>query len=112
MTGGYPPEFRSEAVRLANLAKGSGKTLGQVAKELGISSETLRRWRRQAEADTNQSATLTESEREELIRLRREVRILQEEREILKKRSPSIVVEAVNAATSPSWKLETRSLSE
>lgn len=94
MNGGYPPEFRAEAVRLANLAKESGKTLAQVAKELGISSETLRRWRRQAEAGASQAAALSESEREELIRLRREVCILQEEREILKKAAAYFAQEA------------------
>lgn len=77
---GYPAEFREEAVRLV---RESGKSIESVAKDLGIGSETLRRWVRRAEQD--EASGLTPSEREELLRLRREVKILREEREILKK---------------------------
>ncbi len=52
---------------------------------LGVSDPTLRNWVRQAEIDTGTRAGLTSSEREELARLRREGRILKQEREILKK---------------------------
>jgi transposase len=37
----YPPEFRAEAVRLV---KSSGETISQIAKDLGISDQTLRNW--------------------------------------------------------------------
>ena len=78
----YPPEFRREAVRLV---RESGLPKRQIARELGVTSETLRLWVRQAEVDEGERDGLTTAEREELRRLRRENRILQEEREILKK---------------------------
>lgn len=94
MSHGHPPEFRTEAVRLAQEARESGKTVAQVAADLGISAETLRRWRRQAEVDAGRTQGLTTSEREELIRLRRENRILREERDILKKAAAFFAQEA------------------
>ncbi len=80
----YPPEFRAEAIRLA---RGSDRSLPAVAADLGISSEALRHWLRQDDADTGrgQPGDLTTDEREELRRLRREVKVLQQEREILRK---------------------------
>lgn len=78
----YPPQFRAEAVQLI---KDSGRSIAQVSEDLGVSQPTLRKWVRQAEVDAGQREGLTTSEREELRRLRRENRILEEEREILKK---------------------------
>jgi transposase len=75
----YAPQFRTEAVRLV---KESGKSKSQIAADLGLSYETLRKWVRQAEIDEE---GLTTDERQELRRLRRENWILREEREILKK---------------------------
>ena len=78
----YPPEFRREAVRLI---RESGRPKSQIARELGITPWTLRLWEKQAEIDAGEREGLTSDEREELRRLRRENRVLQEEREILKK---------------------------
>lgn len=79
----YPSKFHDEAVRLV---RESGKPASQIAKDLGISYESLRHWVKQADLDVGRrSDGLTTEEREELRRLRRENRILREEREILKK---------------------------
>ncbi len=79
----YPREFREEAVRLV---RESGKSIGQVAKDLGVADQSLRNWVKQADLDTGRRVDgLTTEERDELRRLRRENRILREEREILKK---------------------------
>ena len=79
----YPPEFRAEAVRLA---RGSDKSIPALAADLGVSSEALRHWLRQADADEGRGppGDLTTDEREELRRLRRENHVLKQEREILK----------------------------
>ncbi len=78
----YPAEFKLEAVRLV---KESGRRISEVARDLGVTGESIRNWVRQHEIDNGEREGLSTSEREELQRLRRETRILKEEREILKK---------------------------
>ena len=79
----YPPAFRAEAIQLART---SGKPQTVIARELGMSVETLRLWLRPADRDAGtRNDGLTSEGLEELRRLRRENRILREEREILKK---------------------------
>jgi transposase len=78
----YPPEFRAEAVRLA---RQPGHSVRGLAKDLGISNETLRLWIRQTAVDHGEAPGLSTDERAELVRLRRENRTLRIEREILKK---------------------------
>ena len=79
----YPQEFKAEAVQLARSFP--EKSVRRLAYELGISDRTLHNWIKQAEIDRGQREDLTNQEREELRRLRRENRILREEREIPKK---------------------------
>jgi transposase len=63
-----------------------GKRIGAVARELDLTPSSLSNWVRHAQADRTKGRTgLTTAEREELTRLRKELRIVQEEREILKK---------------------------
>jgi len=74
----YPPEFRREAVQLTRTSE---RSIAQVARDLGISNQTLRNWIKQADVDAGEREGLTTDEREE----RRENRTLLQEREILKK---------------------------
>ena len=79
----YPPEFRREAVSLVNA---SGRSVRAVASELGVSIESLRIWVRQDQLDRGERDDgLTTEERDELRKLRRQVRELEQEREILKR---------------------------
>jgi transposase len=79
----FPPEYKAEVVELI---RSSGKTAGQVAKELGLTETAVREWVKRADLDAGRRADgLVSSEREELRRLRRENRDLREEREILRK---------------------------
>jgi len=88
----YRPEFRREAVRLV---EATGRRYQDVAVELGISGESLRKWIKQQQVDRGErSDGLTTSEREELRRLRRQVRDLEAEREILKRAVTFFVREA------------------
>jgi transposase len=81
-TPSYSLEFRREAVRLL---RSSGRSVPQLAEELGVSPQSLRNWRAQLDVDEGRAPGLSGDEREELRRLRREVKTLTEEREILKK---------------------------
>jgi transposase len=80
----FTPEFMAEAVRLCRVG---GKSIGQVAKDLDLTETSLREWIKRADTETAaaSSETLTSSEREELRELRRRVKRLEMEREILKK---------------------------
>ena len=80
----FTKEFKGETVRLVSEG---GKSIGEVAKNLDLTESALRQWVRQAEVDAGRGkpGELTTAEREELGRLRREVKTLRLEREILKK---------------------------
>ena len=79
----FDDDFKAQAVRLV---LDEGKTVGAAARELDLTETALREWVKRAQADrTNGRTGLTTAEREELARLRKENRILREEREILKK---------------------------
>ena len=79
----FTDEFMAGAVRLV---LDEGKRIGVVARELDLTPSSLANWVRHAQADRTKGRTgLTTAEREELTRLRKENRILAEERDILKK---------------------------
>ena len=87
----YPPAFRAEAVQLVHA---NGRSLGPVAKDLGVHHETLRGWVKQDAIDGGRRDGLTTEERVALARLRRENRILKEEREILRKAAAFFAAES------------------
>ena len=78
----YPSEFRDEAVRLV---RSSGRPVKEIAADLDASEQTLRNWVFAAQVDAGEREGVTTDEREELRVLRRKVRVLEQEREILKK---------------------------
>ncbi len=78
----YSPEFRADAVRLA---LSPGQSIRGTARDLGVHPATLREWVVAARPPAPPPEPLSKDEREELVRLRRRVRTLEEEREILKK---------------------------
>jgi transposase-like protein len=80
----FTKEFKAETVRL--VVEG-GRSISEVARDLDLTESALRLWVRQAEVDAGRGkpGELTTAEREELQRLRREVKALRLEREILKK---------------------------
>ena len=78
----YTSEFKREALELMRVAD---KPIKQLAKDLGVSEQTLFVWRRQAEIDAGKREGLSSAERDELSQLRKENRTLKMEREILKK---------------------------
>ncbi len=84
----YTREYKTEVVELI---RKSGKSIGAVARDLDLTETAVRRWVEQAEIDSGKgpAGALTTVEREELAQLRKRVKTLEMEREILKKRRPS-----------------------
>ena len=80
----FSAEYKAEVV---DLIRKSGKGIGAVAKELDLTETAVRAWVRQAEVDAGRgpAGALTTAEREELAQLRKRVKTLEMEREILKK---------------------------
>ena len=80
----FSSEYKAEVVKLI---RDSGKSVGQVARELDLTETAVRKWVAQAEIDRGPGGVgaLTSEEREELRRLRRENTTLRMEREVLKK---------------------------
>ena len=78
----FTPEFKAQTVELIRT---SGKSVGEVCRDLDLTETAVRRWSARADIDAGCRDGLTTTEREELSRLRRENRVLREERDILKK---------------------------
>ncbi len=87
----YSDEFKREAVKLLRTGD---RTVPVLAKELGVSEGSLRSWSAQLDVDEGKKPGLNTDEREELKRLRREVKVLAEEREILKKAAAFFAAES------------------
>jgi transposase-like protein len=90
----FTDEFKARTVQLVG---DSGKSIGVVARELDLTESAVRAWVRQTAIDGGQGAAgrLTTEEREELVRLRGEVRTLRQERDILKKATAFFAKESV-----------------
>jgi len=81
----YTPEFKREAVRLAQT---SGKSIAQVARELGISDSSIHQWRKELAEHGSQAFPGNghqTAQEEEMRRLKRELEVVKQERDILKK---------------------------
>jgi transposase len=92
----YPPELRRQLVELVR----AGRSPEELAREYEPSAQAIRNWVRQGDIDVGaRDDGLTTDEREELRRLRRENRILIEEREILKKAAAWFAAETSSTPT-------------
>jgi transposase len=78
----FTKEFKTETV---GLIRRSGKSIAEVCREMGLPESSVHRWLAQADIDTGQRDGLTTAERDELSRLRRELRVVREERDVLAK---------------------------
>jgi transposase len=78
----FTKEFKAETVALI---RGSGKSIAEVCREMGLPESSVHRWLAQDDIDRGQRDGLTTAERDELARLRRELRVVREERDVLAK---------------------------
>ena len=78
----FTAAYKAEVVALC---RAEGSSISKVARDLDLTETAVRRWVTQAEVDGGERKGLTTTEREELGHLRRENRVLREERDILKR---------------------------
>lgn len=78
----FSDEYKAEVIALC---RDGSRSIGQVSRDLDLTESAVRRWIAQADIDEGHREGLTSSEREELARLRRENRVLREERDILRR---------------------------
>ncbi len=86
----FTPGFKAEVV---TLVRQGDRSLATICREMDLSETAVRRWVEQAAVDAGEHEGLTTEEREELRRLRREVRVLREERDILKRAATFFAME-------------------
>jgi len=80
----YPPEFRDDVVKVA-INRPDDTTLEQVAADFGIHPMTLSKWIRQRRIDTGERCGVTSTESAENRELKRRVRLLEQENEVLRR---------------------------
>jgi transposase len=86
----FTREFKAEVVALVRQGE---RSLPTICREMDLSETAVRRWVEQAAIDAGDKDGLTTEEREELRRLRRENRVLREERDILKRAATFFAME-------------------
>ncbi len=93
----FTPEFKAEAVRLCKVGD---RTVRQVAKDLDLTETALREWVQRADVDAGKGppGAVTTDERAELLELRKRVKRLEVEREILKKAVASSIGHRMSAS--------------
>jgi transposase len=84
MPGKYPQEFREDVVAVAR-SREPGVTLSQIAKDFGISDQTLINWLKQADIEEGRRPGPTREEAEDVRELRRRNRLLEQENEVLRR---------------------------
>ena len=78
----FPPEFKAEVVALA---RRGDRSIGEICRDMDLVESAVRRWIAQAEVNDGRRDGMTSAEHTEIAALRKRVRVLEEEREILKK---------------------------
>ncbi len=78
----FSDEYKAEVVELCRT---SGRSISEVSHDLGLTVSAVRRWVAQADVDGRRRPGMTSDEHEELVQLRKENRVLREERDILKR---------------------------
>ncbi len=84
MPGKYPQEFREDVVAVAR-GREPGVTLSQIAKDFGISDQTLINWLKQADVEEGRGPGQTKDDAAEVRELRRRNRLLEQENEVLRR---------------------------
>ena len=78
----FTPEFKAEVVELC---RAGDRSIGEGARDLDLTETSVRKWIAQADIDSGLRDGLTSAERDEIARLRKEVRVLREDRDILRR---------------------------
>ena len=84
MPAPYPQEFREDVVRVSR-SREDGITIAQIAKDFGVHEMTLHKWIRQADIDDGNRPGKSREESTELREARKQIRLLQQENEVLRR---------------------------